>query len=429
MVQLRTAISIGEAIHKVMTDSKSQPEETVALMQSVNRFLVEDLMANDDVPAFDRSLYDGYAIRAEDTANATKHTPAVFDVIGAIGAGSVFSSTVHAFQAVRIMTGAEMPASCNAMIMLEHVDELTENGVSKIAITQVVSEGERVFAKGSELKRGVCIAPKGTQITPGVIGLLATFGFHQVKVKKKPIVGVLATGSELLDVEEPLAQGKIRNSNSYMLMSQVVQAGGEAIYLGKLEDDLEKSVQVIGKALQSVDILITTGGVSVGDYDYLPAIYARLGANVLFNKIAMRPGSVTTVAKLGEQYLFGLSGNPSASFIGFELFVRPIIRKRLGNSFPHLLAAQATLSEDYSTPNNFTQLVRTKCEMENGQIVVAANGLNMSNAITSIAGADTIAILPPTKTGYRKGETVDILLLTVQKGQQNSVFGGDEDVE
>lgn len=427
MVQLRTAISIGEAIKRVMTDAKNQPTETIDLIQCANRFLAEDIIANGHVPAFDRALYDGYAIRAEDTMEATKTNPITFEVIGKIGAGSIFCSTVNAFQAVRIMTGAEMPASCNAVIMLEDVEEFTEDNVQKIRITKVVSSGERVFPKGTEIKQGTCIASKGTQINPGVIGLLATFGFHQVHVSKKPIVGILATGSELLEVDEPLIPGKIRNSNSYMLLSQVMQTGGEAIYLGKLEDDLEKSIEIIQDALQRVDILVTTGGVSVGDYDYLPAIYERLGATVLFNKIAMRPGSVTTVAKLEEQYLFGLSGNPSASFIGFELFVRPLIRKRLGNPYPHLLSTQATLADDYPNPNNFTQLVRTKCVIENGRIVVASNGLNMSNAITSIAGADAFAILRPTQTGYQKGDIVDILLLSAEKGQQQSVFGGDND--
>jgi molybdopterin molybdochelatase len=161
------------------------------------------------------------------------------------------------------------------------------------------------------------LVESGTRITPGIIGLLATFGYSELLVGKKPVVGVLATGSELLEIDEPLVPGKIRNSNSYMLMSQIERVGAWPKYLGKLEDDLEKSFEVIQHELQDVDILITTGGVSVGDYDYLPEIYDRLGATVLFNKIAMRPGSVTTVARLGNQFLFGLSGNPSASFIGF----------------------------------------------------------------------------------------------------------------
>jgi molybdopterin molybdotransferase len=428
MVQPRVAISIGEAIKKVMMDNKSQAVETVALMDSVNRFLAEDLIATENVPSFDRALYDGYAIRAEDTIGATLDNPVMFEVIATIGAGFTYHSPIKDFQAVRIMTGAEMPASCNAIVMLEEVQQIAQTS-SKIAITQAIASGDRVFRRGSELTKGTCIAAKGTQITAGVIGLLATFGFHQVKVKKKPIVGVLATGSELLNVDEPLVPGKIRNSNSYMLLTQIEQVGAEGVNLGKLEDDLEKSVEVIKKALQQVDMLITTGGVSVGDYDYLPSIYARIGANVLFNKIAMRPGSVTTVAKLGEQFLFGLSGNPSASFIGFELFVRPVIRKRLGNTTPHLVAVQATLAEDFPIANNYTQLIRGRFLIEDGQAIVVSNGLNMSNSITSIAGADTVAILPPTTNGYKKGDSVYVLLLSVHKGQQKSVFGGAEDAQ
>ena len=427
MVQLRTAMSIGEAISKTMIDDVSQPTETVGLMESVNRFLADDLMATENVPAFDRALYDGYAIRAEDTINATNESPVVLEVIATIGAGSIYSAPVNSSQAVRIMTGAEIPSNCNAVIMLEDVRELNDNGHLKIAITKVVGNGERIFKRGSELKKGTTIALQGTQITPGLIGMLATFGFHKVSVKKKPVVGVLATGSELLNINEPLMAGKIRNSNSYMLMSQIEQAGGEAVDLGKLEDNLEKSVRVIKEALQRVDILITTGGVSVGDFDYLPSIYDQLNATVLFNKIAMRPGSVTTVAKLGKQYLFGLSGNPSASFIGFELFVRPIIRKRLGSKTPHLLAVQAKLMEDFRVANNFTQLIRAKCVVGNGELFVVSNGLNMSNSITSLAGADALVILPPTIQGYKKGDLVNVLMLSIQKGQDRSVFGGDED--
>ncbi len=426
LLQQRTAISVGEAIKKVMTDDISQPVETVELIHSVNRFLAEDLIVQHPVPAFDRSLYDGYAIRAQDTYAASTENPVLFDVIGEIGAGSVFSATVHSGQVVRIMTGAEMPATCNAVIMLEDVTEYTSDGTLKIAISQKVITGERVFAKGSELTEGTCIVAKGTQITPGVTGLLATFGVHQVKVKKKPLVGVLATGSELLEIDEPLTQGKIRNSNAYMLLSQVEQAGGEALYFGKLEDDVEKSVQMMQEALQHVDVLITTGGVSVGDYDYIPAVYSRLGADVLFNKIAMRPGSVTTVAKRENQYLIGLSGNPSACFIGFELLVRPLIQKRLGSTSPHLLAAKAILREAFPKPNNFTQIVRMTFTFEQGQLVVASNGLNMSGSVTSIAGAEALAILRPTTTGYNRGEVVDVLLLALQKGQQHSVFGGDD---
>lgn len=426
LLKLRTAISIEEAIQKVMIDPISQTAETVNLMESVERFLYEDIFATFPVPLFDRSLYDGYAIIAEDTQFASKDSPITLDVIGEIGAGSVFSNEVHSGQAVRIMTGAEMPTSCNAVIMLEELKEITDGNIRKIEISQMVAVGERVFAKGSEINEGACIVQKGTQITPGFIGLLATFGIQQVKVAKKPVVGVLATGSELVEIHEVLERGKIYNSNAYVLLAQIEKAGGKPIYLGKLEDNLEKSIEVIKQALEQVDILLTTGGVSVGDYDYLPEVYEALGAEVLFNKIKMRPGSVTTVAKLGTQYLFGLSGNPSASFIGFELFVRPLIQKRLGSKTPYLLSTKGILCNDFPQPNHFTQIIRTTCTFDKGRLYVASNGLNMSGSVTSIAGAEGLAILPPTKVGYKCGDEVDVLLLTMQN--KAVLFGGDQNV-
>lgn len=417
MLTQRNAISIGEAVQRVMSNIEKGISEKVPLIEASGRYLAEDIVANQDVPAFDRSLYDGYAIRSEDTVNATAATPVELEVIGHIGAGTVFHNELKPFQAVRIMTGAEMPEGCNAVVMLEYVQELTKSDKNCISVDRYIRENEHVFKKGQEIPEGTYLVESGTRITPGIIGLLATFGYSELLVGKKPVVGVLATGSELLEIDEPLVPGKIRNSNSYMLMSQIERVGAWPKYLGKLEDNLEKSFEVIQHELQDVDILITTGGVSVGDYDYLPEIYDRLGATVLFNKIAMRPGSVTTVAKLGNQFLFGLSGNPSASFIGFELFVRPVIRTMLENKKPYLTSQKAILTDCYPVPNAFAQLIRTKIENRDSNIYVTSNGLNMSSSITSLVGADALVVLPPTETGYEKGEIVDILLLS-DEGQE-----------
>lgn len=422
MLTTRTAISIGEAITKVMDDVSKGTIEKLPLMEADGRFLAEDIIANQNVPAFNRSLYDGYAIRAEDTIHAADGNSIKFEVVGEIGAGYVFTGHVGANQAVRIMTGAQMPDDCNAVVMLEDVEDIHNDGKDYILINRKISKGDRVFLKGHEIQSGSRMAKKGTRITAGVIGLLATFGYSEVEVAKKPKVGILATGTELLEIDEPLSPGKIRNSNSYMLMSQVEKAGGQPIYLGKLEDDLEKCIAAVRGALKQVDILITTGGVSVGDYDYLPEIYDRLGAEVLFNKIAMRPGSVTTVAKLGQHFLFGLSGNPSASFIGFELFARPVIRTMLGNEKPHLATVQAILLDDYPTPNGFTQIIRTKAVFKGSALYVSSNGLNMSSSITSLVGANSLVILPPSAIGYEKGEIVETVLLTDDEGQEESIF-------
>ena len=419
-MQLRTAISIEEAIRKVMESESVCRTESVELTGAHGRFLAEDVIADQDVPAFNRSLYDGFAIRAEDTNG---ELPAIFEVISEVGAGHIFSGNVGAYQAVRIMTGAQLPAECNAVVMLEHAESLTKNGVNYITINEKVPYGERVFFKGAELQAGTCMVKKGTMITPGIIGLLATFGYSKVMVAKRPVVGVLATGSELLDIDEPLEPGKIRNSNSYMLLSQIERVGGQAVYLGKLVDDLETCLAAIQEALEKVDILITTGGVSVGDYDYMPDIYNRLGVTVLFNKIAMRPGSVTTVAKRGEQLLFGLSGNPSASFIGFELFVRPVVRKSLGSEQLHLKCVTAILAEDYLAPKVFFQLIRTKIAYENTKLSISSVGLNMSGSISSLAGADALLILRPAEESYKRGDEVPILLLSEKEGQKSACLG------
>ena len=421
MLTERIAIPIQQAIHKIMQLIPMVKIEKVPLREANGRYLAEDLIANQDIPAFNRSLYDGYAVRAEDTIGATTDLPIKLNVVGHIGAGAVYREKLKPNEAIRIMTGAEMPVDCDAVIMLEHVREYSKDGQTTIELTKPVEKNERVFQKGAEIQEGAFLVKKGDRITPGVVGLLATFGYDEVPVAIRPKVGVLATGSELLEVNEPLVPGKIRNSNSYMLMAQIEKLGAVAIYLGKIVDDLEQSIQEIEAALEKVDVLITTGGVSVGDFDFLPEIYDRLGASVLFNKIAMRPGSVTTVAKRGHQFLFGLSGNPSASFIGLELLVRPVLKTMLGSQEPFLVKGTAVLQENYPNANSFTQLIRAKVEVIDAKVYVSSNGLNLSSSITSLVDAEAIVILPPTTSGYMKGTVVEYLQLG-EKGQREINF-------
>ena len=300
--------------------------EEVSITESYGRILGEDVVSDHDVPHFDRSPYDGFAIRAEDTKEANQENAIEFEVIGEIGAGSVFLDTVGSFQAVRIMTGAAIPADCNAVVMLELTEGFEKNGKTYMKLKRPFHSGDNVSFKGEDIKQNQVLVQKGVAINPGVAALLATFGYSTVKVVKQPVVGIVTTGSELLEVHESLQPGKIRNSNSYMIAAQIMKAGGKVRYYGQLADELDACFTAVQAAMDEVDILITTGGVSVGDYDYLPAIYERLQANVLFNKIAMRPGSVTTVAEVDGKLLFGLSGNPSACYVGFELFVHPVIK-------------------------------------------------------------------------------------------------------
>lgn len=418
MVEKRKPIPVNEAVKRVLNFAKEGISETVPIHQAFDRYLAEDLVASHHVPPFDRSPYDGFAIRAEDSIEAGLDNPVEFEVIEEIGAGSIAKIEVEPFQAIRIMTGAQLPKECNAVVMLELAKESEVDGKKFFTIKRSYSAGDNISFEGEDTKKGTVLVEKGTKINPGVQALLATFGYSNVLVAKKPIIGVFATGTELLEVQEVLQPGKIRNSNSYMICAQIERSGGIPRYFGVLPDEFDFSYEKIRESLDEVDLLITTGGVSVGDYDHLPEIYDKLGATVLFNKVAMRPGSVTTVAELNGKLLFGLSGNPSACFVGYELFTRPIIHTLLFNKKPHLVKVQAFLDVDYPKPNPFTRFVRSRISFQEARVMIAPSGFDKSNAVSSLASANALMILPGGTRGYEKGMVVEALLLESDEGSE-----------
>jgi len=392
--------------------------EHVSINESFGRFLSEDLIATSDVPHFDRAPYDGFAVRSIDTLEATQSNPVEFEVIDHLGAGLVSTKIVGQNQAVRIMTGAMMPEGTDAVVMFEVAKDYEKNGKPFMSIKRRFNKGDNVSLKGEDAKKGEVLVKKGTLINPGIQAMLATFGYKNVPVAKKPLVGLFATGTELLEVEEELVPGKIRNSNSHMIAAQIERAGGTVHYFGKLPDDFDTCFEAVKNTLNKVDLLITTGGVSVGDFDYLPAIYKKLGAEVFFNKVAMRPGSVTTVARFNNKILFGLSGNPSACYVGFELYARPIIRGLLFSEKPHLRREKAVLEVDFLKANPFTRLVRSSVFIEDGRLRVTPSGLDKSNIIMSLSGANSLTILPGGTRGFTAGSEVDVLLLEDQVGSE-----------
>jgi molybdopterin molybdotransferase len=418
LVEKRTPIQVGEAVKKVMSYFLPGKKELVSINESYSRYLSEDLVATSDVPHFNRSPYDGFAIRSVDSANASLSNPVEFEVVDHIGAGYVSNKEVGEFQAVRIMTGAQMPMNCDAVVMLELAKTSEKNGKSYMSIKRSYKPGDNVSFAGEDAKKGEVLVKRGTKINPGIQAMLATFGYKNVPVAKKPIIGLFATGTELLEVEDELQPGKIRNSNTHMIIAQIERSGAEVRYFGKLPDNFELCYESIRSAIVEVDLLITTGGVSVGDFDYLPQIYKKLGADVLFNKVAMRPGSVTTVAHLDGKILFGLSGNPSACYVGFELFARPIIRTMLYCPKPHLRREKAVLEVDFPKANPFTRFVRSKVTIADGKLVAAPSGVDKSNIVMSLAGANSFIILPGGTRGYEAHTIVDVLLLEDHEGSE-----------
>lgn len=417
MVEMRRPIPVDEAVRKVMEHKKDGQMEKVTIFDCDNRRLAESIAATHPIPSFDKSPYDGFALRSADTHNASMKNPVEFEIIEHIGAGYVPTKKLQTFQATRIMTGAKIPDGADCVAMFEICKTYERDGKNYMSIKRTMKSGQNIVEEGSETKLGEVLAEKGTVINPGVKALLATFGYSEVPVAKKPLIGVIATGTELLEVDEDLEPGKIRDSNAYMISAQIKRAGGDVKYYGKLADDLELSFNTISQALEEVDYLITTGGVSVGDFDYMPEIYQRLGAEVLFNKVAMRPGSVTTIAVAGDKMLFGLSGNPSACYVGFELFARPVIQHYLCSDKPFLQRIQASLLDDFPKPNPFSRFVRSYVAYHDGKVGVRLAGIDKSNVVTSLANTDSLMVLPGGTRGYKTGDDVDVLLLNEEKGQ------------
>lgn len=416
-MERRQPIPVEEAVKKVHQFQKHGQVEWVPLKNSLGRWIAEDILADHDVPAFDRSPYDGFALRAEDTKDASSEHPVEFEVIDHIGAGIVSAKTIGPFQAIRIMTGAKIPKGANVVIMLELTKTFEKDGKSMMSLKRSLKKGDNISRQGEETLKGNVMIKKGSKVTPGVTAILATFGYAVVPVVKKPVIGIISTGTELLQVSDAMVDGKIRNSNLSMVYAQVIEAGGEPLDLGGVSDDFDQSYEAVKAALSKVDMLITTGGVSVGDFDFLPAIYEKLGADVLFNKVAMRPGSVTTVAALPNgQLLYGLSGNPAACFVGFELFVKPIIYKWCLKENPFPVFAEAKLTHDFPKANPFTRFVRASLDFAGSQLSVTPTGLDKSSAVTSIAHADCFIVLPGGTRGFSAGDQVSVLLFHHEGG-------------
>ncbi|WP_416731294.1 gephyrin-like molybdotransferase Glp [Fictibacillus sp. JL2B1089] len=408
-VTKRTPLPVAEAVNKIMNNTRFWGIEKVSITECDHRILAEDLAATHDVPPFNRSPYDGFAIRSGDSKQASMNDPITLKVVETIGAGQVAEHEVESGMAVRIMTGAKIPDGADAVIMLELVKELVIDGKTYIQIKRSVKRDENISFQGEDTQEGTVLVKAGTRITPGIVAILATFGYHTISVYKRPVVGILSTGSELLDVNEELQPGKIRNSNAYMCAAQVRAMGAEVRLYQHREDNFDSLYRNIKESLQETDVLITTGGVSVGDYDFLPEVYKKLGAEVLFNKVAMRPGSVTTVAVFKDKWLFGLSGNPSACFVGAELFVRPVILKGMNRMKPHCKVTKAILSSDFPKPNPFTRFVRAILSEEIDGNVVTPAGLDKSSSVSSLVEANCLIVLPGGTRGWEKGSEVGVI--------------------
>ncbi|MCP3793819.1 gephyrin-like molybdotransferase Glp [Paenibacillus sp. CH40] len=411
----RKAVQVEEAQSRIASHVKQGEREDVELEQAHGRYLAVDLTAPHPYPRFRRSGMDGYAILGSDTEVCSSGQEIWLHVIDEIPCGTVSDKRVETGMAARIMTGAQLPEGADTVVMLEATQLREENGQTYVGLKKRMEIGKNVTQIGHEIQEGQLLLSKGTCLGAGHISVLATFGVHQVPVYRKPRVAVFSTGSELLAVDEPLQPGKIRNSNTYMLASQIREAGGEPFILQAIHDDLSLARTSVREAIAAYDIVVTSGGVSVGDFDIMGDLVRQEDVNMLFNKVTMRPGSVTTAAVIDGKLLFALSGNPGACFVGCELFVRPTIQMMLSSAHPYLQTWTAKLGADYTKVNNYTRFVRSSLEIRGGQVYAIPARVDESSVMVTIKDSDCLIVIPPTTEGLCEGEEVRVLVL--QGGQ------------
>lgn len=408
----REIVSFEEAARRIAPHARPLEREWIPLASSDGRRLGEDVAAAHDVPHFRRSMMDGFAILTRDTVGCSTDETAVLEVIDHIACGMLSSRELEPGTAARIMTGAQLPDAANAVVKLEAVEAWqTADGRAFIRLHKPARPGDNVAAVGRELHAGDALLAAGSRVNAGTAALLAMFGHAQVSVYRKPRVAVLSTGTELLRVDEPLAPGKIRDSNASMLAALVRDAGGVATVIDAVPDDAVRARSLLAAAFAEHDAVITSGGVSVGDHDILVDILAEGAAEVLFNKVAMRPGSPTTVAVWDDKLLFALSGNPGACFVGFELFVRPALWAMQGHALEGLVRRgyKAFLGEDIPPMDSFTRLIRGVGSVEDGRFLVQSAGLDQSGVTRTIKDTTVLMVIPPTGGGRSEGDLVTVI--------------------
>ena len=331
-------ISINQAIEIVLRNTPTFGPENVPLSRALNRVLAEDIVADTDLPPFDRAQMDGYAVRAGDVAQ----TPARLRIVGESVAGAGWHHEMNGGEAVRIMTGAPVPRGADAVQQVE----LTRENKDSVEILEPVNAGRSIVPQASEIKAGETVLRAGEWVTAAMIAALASFGYAQVKVGRRPRVTVMATGSELVDVNQKPARDQIRDSNNYTIEAYAAESNAIVERLPLTGDDTEALKRNISEAAQRADVLITSGGVSMGAYDFTKAALKELGAEIFFERVALRPGKPTVFARLGNALVFGLPGNPVSVAVTFNLFARTALRAMQAATETTLPSERAVLTRD-----------------------------------------------------------------------------------
>jgi molybdopterin molybdotransferase len=410
-------ISVEEALKKILSYVEVLEPEEKPILDCLGQVLAEDVYSTIDIPPLDNSAMDGFAVRAEDTRGASKSSPKYLTVIGEIPAGSMPTGEVKPGTTIRIMTGAPLPSGADAVVQFEDTDEVarkvSQDGLSQIGILHQVERELNVRHKGEDIAKGTLVLEKGRVLRPSEIGVLASLGHSTALVIRRPIVSILATGNELVDIEHPLPPGKIHNSNTYAIAAQVLRYGGIPSILGIGRDSVPSLNEKIDEGLNA-DMIITSGGVSRGDYDIVKGVLANRGEIALWT-VCMKPGkpSAFGVIRSGKKKVphLGLPGNPVSSMVTFEQFARPAILRMMGKKNLAKPTIQAIMEKDVANTDGRRVFVRVVVNKRDDCYYALPTGPQGSGILTSMAKANGLAIIPENTKGIKAGDIVQVQML------------------
>ena len=399
---MRMNVTVEEGVELLLSHAPAPAEEWVPSERSAGRTLSRDVVARENMPPFARSPYDGYALRAADAEQASRDAPVTLKILEELPAGCASTYEVGAGQAVKILTGAPVPSGADVIVPFED----TEYTSQTVTLFQPYPRGKNIVPAGEDVALGTVVAKAGDMISPALTGLLVGLGYTQTAVWRKVRVALISTGSELVNPGEPLTPGKIRNSSAYALRGYLEQAGASVTLLPIVGDDEEEIARSIRRGAEQADLVITTGGVSVGDYDLVGKSVERMGAEVLFWKVRMKPGSAFLASLWQGKPIVSLSGNPAAAVVAFFLLGLPLLRHMGGRGDCRLQSIQVRLEQDFPKASPNRRLIPGKLVIVDGLAYLRLAERQGNGMLSHLHGCDALGELPPGSPPMKAGSEI-----------------------
>ena len=399
-------ITVREALDRILGSISPLGLEKANILSALGRVIGEDIYAPRNIPPRDNSAMDGYALKSKDTTGAGAESPVILNVIEDIPAGYTPQKTVGSGEAARIMTGAPVPEGADAVVMVEE----TESDNAGVRIYAEAAEGQNIRHAGEDVREGDLVIRAGTLLRPAETGMLSALGRSFVKVYQKPLVALIATGDELVDIDDAASPGKIVSINSYSLAAQVMECGGIPLQLGIAKDNMDDLTEKFRDAMRA-DIIVSSAGVSVGDYDFVKDVMKDMGIGIDFWQVAERPGKPMTFGSREGKPAFGLPGNPVSSMITFEQYVRPAILKMTGHKDVFRRTIRAKLTEDIKKKRGLRYFIRGRIKSQGRGFVVETTGQQGSGILKSMVLANGIIVIPEDMDFIKAGSEVTVQLI------------------